>query len=92
MFPSFYEGWGLPVTESLAFGRPCVISNATSLPEAGGTLARYFDPDDLNEAYRVIRATIADREGLSVWQARIAREFHPVSWEDSARSLLARLR
>jgi len=89
VFPSFYEGWGLPVTESLAFGRPCVISNATSLPEAGGTLARYFDPDDLNEAYRVIRATIEDREGLSSWQARIAREFRPVSWKDSASSLLA---
>ena len=44
VFPSFYEGWGLPVSESLAFGRPCFASNATSLPEAGGNLARYFDP------------------------------------------------
>ena len=91
LFPSFYEGWGLPVTESLAFGRPCVISNSTSLPEAGGTLARYFDPDDLNEAYRVIRTTIEDREGLKAWQARIAREFCPVSWDFSARSLISHL-
>ena len=91
LFPSFYEGWGLPVTESLAFGRPCVISNSTSLPEAGGTLARYFDPDDLNEAYRVIRTTIEDREGLEAWQAQIAREFCPVGWDSSARSLLDHL-
>lgn len=89
LFPSFYEGWGLPVTESLAFGRPCVISNSTSLPEAGGTLARYFDPDDLNEAYRVIRSTIEDREGLKNWQARVTRDFRIVSWETAARSLLA---
>lgn len=35
VFPSFCEGWGLPVTESLAMGRPCVASNTTSIPEAG---------------------------------------------------------
>src|ERR1700739_3281778 len=45
VFPSLYEGWGLPVTESLAFGRPCIIAKTTSLPEAGGSLARYIDPD-----------------------------------------------
>ena len=89
VFPSFYEGWGLPVTESLAFGRPCVISRSTSLPEAGGTLARYFDPDDLNEAYRIIRATIEDREGLKNWQADVVRDFRPVTWDASARSVLA---
>ncbi|MDT8349839.1 glycosyltransferase, partial [Roseomonas mucosa] len=47
LFPSLFEGWGLPVSESLALGRPCIASNRTSLPEAGGALARYFDPDDL---------------------------------------------
>jgi glycosyltransferase involved in cell wall biosynthesis len=87
LFPSFYEGWGLPVTESLGFGRPCLASNATSLPEAGGALARYFDPDNAAEAYRLIRETILDPEGLLAWQARVAREFRPVSWEDSARAL-----
>ena len=45
VFPSLYEGWGLPVTESLAFGKPCLAAGTTSLPEAGGGLARYFDPE-----------------------------------------------
>jgi glycosyltransferase involved in cell wall biosynthesis len=64
VFPSLYEGWGLPVTESHAFGRPCIASKTTSLPEAGGSLARYIDPDNTADAYRVIRETIEDQDGL----------------------------
>jgi glycosyltransferase involved in cell wall biosynthesis len=84
LFPSLYEGWGLPVTESLAFGRPCIVSNTTSLPEAGGTLARYFDPANGTEAYAVIHDTITDPDGLRAWQQRVAREFKPVAWSESA--------
>jgi glycosyltransferase involved in cell wall biosynthesis len=91
MFPSFYEGWGLPVSESLSFGRPCIVSNATSLPEAGGALARYFDPENTVEAHAVIRDVIRDREGLRAWQARVAREFRPVSWDTSAKAVLRAL-
>ena len=88
VFPSFYEGWGLPVTESFSFGRPCIISNASALPEAGGTLARYFDPDNGTEAYRVIRNAIEDRDGTEAWSERVAAEFRPVSWDESARAIL----
>jgi glycosyltransferase involved in cell wall biosynthesis len=91
LFPSLYEGWGLPVTESLAFGKPCVISNRTSLPEAGGSLARYFDPEDVGDALRVIRATIEDVDGLAAWGAQVAREFRPVPWENSAREVMRHL-
>jgi glycosyltransferase involved in cell wall biosynthesis len=91
LFPSFYEGWGLPVTESLAFGKPCVISNRTSLPEAGGSLARYFDPEDVADALHVIRATIEDEEGLAAWEARVVREFRRVPWEDSAHEVMRHL-
>jgi glycosyltransferase involved in cell wall biosynthesis len=89
--PSLFEGWGLPVTESLALGKPCVISDNTSLPEAGGTLARYFDADDIEDAYRVIRATIEDRAGLSAWEARVVAEFRPVPWEATVDAILAGL-
>ena len=91
VFPSFYEGWGLPVTESLGFGRPCIISNASALPEAGGTLARYFDPENGAEAARVIRRAIEDVEGTGAWRARVVAEFRPVSWDESARGLLRAL-
>jgi glycosyltransferase involved in cell wall biosynthesis len=88
LFPSLSEGWGLPVTESLAFGKPCIVANVTSLPEAGGSLARYFDPDNLNDVVSVIRTTITDRPGLAEWEARVKREFRPVSWDASAQAIL----
>ena len=84
LYPSFYEGWGLPVSESLALGRPCIASDRTSLPEAGGALARYFDPDDLDDACAKIRAVIEDPAGLEAWRERVAREFRHVPWSDSA--------
>ena len=88
VYPSLYEGWGLPVTESFRFGRPAIISRATSLPEAGGRLARYFDPDSATDAYNVIRHAIVDRAGLALWQANVASEFRPVSWDQTAASVL----
>ena len=91
LFPSLYEGWGLPVTESLVFGKPCVISRATSLPEAGGRLARYFDPESVPDATRVIRGVIEDAAGLAAWQAQVAGEFRPVAWEESARVMIEAL-
>jgi glycosyltransferase involved in cell wall biosynthesis len=88
LFPSLYEGWGLPVTESLAFGKPCIISNRTSLPEAGGKLARVLDPDNLHDAYQVIRQTIEDRAGLALWQEEVQREFRPVPWSATVDAIL----
>lgn len=91
LFPSFHEGWGLPVSESLSFGKPCLISNTTSLPEAGAGLARSFDPDNFPEAYAMIRDTILDRPGLATWEARVRREFQPVPWSATADALMAGL-
>ncbi len=88
VFPSFYEGWGLPVSESLAMGKPCVASNATALPEAGGILARYFDPFDVNDAARVIRRVIEDRPGLAAWQEEVRRGFRPITWHRTASAIL----
>ncbi len=88
LFPSLYEGWGLPVTESLALGKPCIAARNTSIPEAGGSLAHYFDPDCVSDAYAVIRATIEDREGLAAWQEEIARSFVPVPWAATADAVL----
>ena len=89
VFPSLFEGWGLPVSESLEHGRPCLASNCTSLPEAGGDLARYFDPENTEDAYRTIRAVIEDPEGLEVWRARVAREFCHVPWDCTADAILS---
>ncbi|MFT9382251.1 glycosyltransferase family 4 protein [Gluconobacter sp.] len=89
VFPSFFEGWGLPVTESLSMGRPCVASGTTSIPEAGGSLARYFNPRDTNDAYRLIYDTITNQTALGEWTEQVRSHFTPVPWTDSARAILA---
>ncbi|MBV9653115.1 MAG: glycosyltransferase family 4 protein [Acetobacteraceae bacterium] len=87
-FPSLYEGWGLPVTESLALGKPCLSSNRTSLPEAGGDLARYFDPENLHDATAAIRRMIENRDALAAWESEVVRTFRHVSWEETARAIV----
>ena len=49
IYPSFYEGFGLPVLEAMACGAPCIVSNSSSLPEVGGDAVLYFDPHHASE-------------------------------------------
>lgn len=87
-FPSLHEGWGLPVTESLSLGKPCLSSNAASLPEAGGPLCRYFDPGSLRSTYAALAAVLDDRDGLRRWEAEVRASFRPVPWTETAQALL----
>jgi glycosyltransferase involved in cell wall biosynthesis len=88
---SFYEGRGLPVTESLVFGKPCVVSNRSSLLEAGAGLVRSFDPDNLHDAFEVIRALVRNPADLAQWQVQVQREFKPVPWSASVEAILTNL-
>ena len=87
-FPSLHEGWGLPVTESLSLGKPCLVSNAAALPEAGGVLCRYFDPEDVPGACREVTALLDDRPGLAAWEMQVRAEFRPVAWTTTAEAVL----
>jgi glycosyltransferase involved in cell wall biosynthesis len=91
VFPSLYEGWGLPVTESLSFGKTVAASNRASIPEAGGVFCTYYDPEDVREAYDVIRGLIAQPERIAEMEARIAAEYRPARWEDTAAAILQAL-
>ncbi len=88
IFPSLYEGWGLPITESLGYGKACVASSRASVPEAGGDFCLYFDPDDLNDATAKIQAAIENPALIAGLEAKIAAEFKPIEWSATARALL----
>ena len=70
MYPSFAEGFGLPVGESLGYGKPCLSSNRASMPEVGGKFARYFDPDDVNEGYAEVLRLLQIRRSSSGGRTR----------------------
>jgi len=87
VFPSLYEGWGLPVTESLAFGKTVAASDRASIPEAGGPFCAYYDPENTGDAYAVIRRLIERPEEVAALEAKIITEYRPPVWADSARRL-----
>lgn len=91
VFPAFYEGWGLPVTESLCHGKTVAASRNAAIPEAGGAFCAYFDPDDVSEMYRVIRGLVEHPDRVAALEALIADGFHPPGWGDTAACLLSAL-
>ncbi|UFN48342.1 glycosyltransferase family 4 protein [Roseomonas sp. OT10] len=88
LFPSFYEGWGLPVTESLSFGRACIASDRASVPEAGGPFCLYLDPDNVTGATALIRRAIEQPQEIAALERRIREEFRPTPWSAAARAIL----
>ena len=87
VYPSKYEGFGLPILESFAAGCPTVLANASCFPEVGGDAALYFDPDD-GEAMRcaVREAMGAKRDELIRKGRQRVGEF---TWEKCAERTLA---
>ena len=91
VYPSLYEGWGLPVAEALAFGKYCVASNAASLPEVGRDFADYHDPHDVAAATALIERAIFDDAYRDARQRAIRERFRARSWQESAAHLLREL-
>lgn len=69
VYPSMYEGWGLPIAESLSYGKVCIASNTSSMPEIAGDLLDYFSPYDVDTCLRLLlkyrdHKTCEDKEKL----------------------------
>jgi glycosyltransferase involved in cell wall biosynthesis len=62
VFPSLYEGFGLPPLEAMRFGCPVISSNVSSLPEICGNAALYVDPHEPTQIAEAIATLLADQE------------------------------
>ena len=88
VFPSLYEGFGLPPLEAMAHGTPVVTSNTSSLPEVVGNAAVLVNPENVFEIMRALHRVLLDqalRDKLKVRGYEQAKRF---SWDASARQIL----
>jgi glycosyltransferase involved in cell wall biosynthesis len=92
LYPSSYEGWGLPVTEALCFGKLPIISNSSSLPEAGGNFAEYFDVDSEKDLMNAVERVIFGEEYRRDRERKIVAKFRPRPWADISNQIVGQLR
>ncbi len=88
VFPSLYEGFGLPPLEAMASGTPVVTSNVSSLPEVTGDAAMIVNPDNVFDIARGIREVLLD---VSLRRDLVARGYSQAasfSWDVTAREVL----
>ncbi len=89
VFPSLYEGFGLPVLEAMARGVPVACSNASSLPEVVGEAALLFDPQEESQIAEALGRLLADAELRGRLRALGRERAKLFSWERAARLTLA---
>lgn len=91
VFPSFMEGWGLPIGESLAFGTPCVASHTSSMPEVAGDFVDYVDPYNISGGVDLLEELLFTDGALAARRKRIADDFTPVGWPEVAGEMLTQI-
>lgn len=85
VFPSLYEGFGLPPLEAMACGVPVICSNASSLPEVTGDAALLVDPLDVEALAEAMDRVLTDEALRAGMRERGLRQAAKFSWEDAAR-------
>ena len=83
VFPSLYEGFGLPILEALASQTKVISSNAASLPEVGGDAVLYFDPNNYSELAEIIKNNIEDSPKNQFLLAQGEKQLEKFTWVKS---------
>jgi glycosyltransferase involved in cell wall biosynthesis len=87
LYPSLFEGFGMPVLEALGFGAPVLCSNTSSLPEAAGDAALFFDPLDTREIAAAMHRLASGEVSRDLLRAAAQRQARKFSWAGSASRL-----
>ncbi len=88
LFPALYEGWGLPVAESLKAGRPCISSGVSSMLEIAPELTIFASPYSAESWAAAISYFLSHREKLVELSDRVKSAYRPTSWASTAESIL----
>ena len=88
VFPSLYEGFGLPVLEAFACGVPVIVSDRASLPEVAGDAAILIDPEDIDALTRGMKNVLGNEDLRTELIAKGFRRAKEFSWEKTARETL----
>ena len=88
IFPSLYEGFGLPPLEAMAHGTPVVTSNVSSLPEVVGNAAVLVHPENVFEIMRALQRVLLDQPLREKMKERSYRQAAKFSWEKSVRRIM----
>jgi glycosyltransferase involved in cell wall biosynthesis len=88
IFPSLYEGFGLPVLEAMSVGVPVICSNKGALPEVGGDVVMYVEPDDIDKMALQIAQCILLPEGISIMRQEEQEQAKKFSWQKAAQETL----
>lgn len=87
VFPTHYEGWGMPVVEAMACGVPVITSNNSSMPEAGGDAALYVKAEDTKTITKQIEKVLSDKKLSDSMVKKGIAHAAKFSWEKSAQDL-----
>src|SRR5713101_1344843 len=88
LFPSLYEGFGLPPLEAMAHGTPVLTSNVSSLPEVVGNAAVLVNPENVFEIMRALHRVLVDQPLRERMKERSYQQAAKFSWENSVRQIL----
>jgi glycosyltransferase involved in cell wall biosynthesis len=89
VFPSLYEGFGLPVLEAMRRGVPVACSDRSSLPQVAGDAALLFDPEDVASIRRAIERVLTDPAEAELMRAAGRAQAERFTWAATARATLA---
>jgi len=88
VWPSLYEGFGLPVLEAMSFGAPVITANNSSLPEVGGDAVIYVHAENVNEIASAMKNIVQDNSLRTILQKKGRERAKFFDWKKSAQKTI----
>lgn len=87
VYPSLYEGYGLPVVEAFSYGKAVIASTGGAIPEVVGEFSPCLDPKDEESWYRTLRGWIEDPSLRAPYEDAIRTRYRPTTWNEASAKL-----